>query len=377
MGEPSLSDCPGNGDHLTTALAYVIAYFFTNVAMAVSAAARSGAIPISRKSCFIAGGTVLATLFSTLAVLCTQQRCCRVVGKTASRAFQKPSAPSATASSGAMVRPRAWMSTSSSRQLCTLSTPGGQARYSPMAIETALMVRLVFQQPLRQTEGLLSSLLGLMGVDLPVPDHTTISRRAARRTPVLSTALPAGPVTLVIDSTGLKVYGAGEWHRDKHGVRGPRTWRKLHLVVDAASNTIVAVTLTTTSDGDASQVGPLLDQTTGAIDTVMADGAYDGDPSYQTIAARDAGAKVVIPPRATAVLSTAAETAPTQRDRHIQTIAERGAGWTGSGRPTMARGRRRKPQWRAISASSAASFVPARSPASKPRPPSVSPSSTA
>ncbi len=94
--------------------------------------------------------------------------------------------------------------------------------------------------------------------------------------------------------------------------------------MDAASNTIVAATLTTTNDGDASQVGPLLDQTTGAIDTVLADGAYDGDPSYQTIAARDADARVVIPPRTTAVLSDAAETALTQRDRHIQAIAERG-----------------------------------------------------
>jgi hypothetical protein len=109
------------------------------------------------------------------------------------------------------------------------TTPGGQARYSDVAIETAVMVRLVFHQPLRQTEGLVGSLLDLMGLDLPVPDHTTISRRAARLAPVLPTALPAGPVTLVIDSTGLKVYGAGEWHCAKHGVRGPRTWRKLHV----------------------------------------------------------------------------------------------------------------------------------------------------
>ena len=167
-----------------------------------------------------------------------------------------------------------------------------------------------------------------MGVDLPVPDHTTISRRAARRMPAVSTALPAGPITLVIDSTGLKVYGAGEWPRDKHGVRGRRTWRKLHLAVDASTNTIVAATLTTTDDGDASQVGPLLDQTTGAIDTVLADGAYDGDPIYHTVAERDAGATVVIPPRATAVPGPTAATEPTQRDRHIQSIAERGRlGW--------------------------------------------------
>ena len=83
-------------------------------------------------------------------------------------------------------------------------TPGGQARYSQTAIETALMVRLVFHQPLRQTEGLLGSLLDFMGVALPVPDHTTISRRAARQTPVLSTALPAGPVTPVIDKHRLE-----------------------------------------------------------------------------------------------------------------------------------------------------------------------------
>ena len=89
----------------------------------------------------------------------------------------------------------------------------------------------------------------------------------------------------------------GSGDRDKHGVRGPRTWRKLHLAVDATTNTIVAASLTTTDGSDASQVGPLLDQTTGPIDNVMADGACGGDPSYQTIAERDAGATVVIPPR--------------------------------------------------------------------------------
>jgi IS5 family transposase len=205
-------------------------------------------------------------------------------------------------------------------------TPGGQARYSETAIETALMVRLVFHQPLRQTEGLLGSLLDLMGVDLPVPDHTTISRRAARLTPVLRTALPDGPVTLVIDSTGLKVDGAGEWHHDKHGVRGRRTWRKLHLAVDAATNIIVAATLTTSGEGDAGQVDPLLDQTAGPIDTVMADGAYDGEPTYQTVAERDPATTMVIPPRSTAVPGPGAN--PTQRDRHIQSLADKGRlGW--------------------------------------------------
>ncbi len=118
----------------------------------------------------------------------------------------------------------------------------------------------------------------MLGLALPVPDHTTISRRAARLTLVPATALPAGSVTLVIDSTGLKFYGAGEWHCDKHGVRGPRTWRKLHPTVDAASNTIVAATLITTSDSDASPVGPLLNQASGPIDTVMADGLPEPSP---------------------------------------------------------------------------------------------------
>jgi transposase len=217
------------------------------------------------------------------------------------------------------------------------TTPGGQARYSETAIETALMVRLVFHQPLRQTEGLLGSLLDLMGIDLPVPDHTTISRRAARLTPMLRTSLPDGPVTLVIDSTGLKVYGAGEWHCEKHGVRGRRSWRKLHLAVDAATNTIVAATLTT-SEGDAGQVGPLLDQTEGPIDTVMADGAYDGEPTYRTVAERDPAATVVIPPRSTAVPGSGTD--PTQRDGHMQSLADRGRlGWqrdTDYGRRSMA-----------------------------------------
>lgn len=94
--------------------------------------------------------------------------------------------------------------------------------------------------------------------------------------------------------------------------------------MDAASSTIVGAVLTTTEAGDASQVGPLLAQTHGPITTVLADGAYDGEPIYQTIAQHDPGAVVIIPPRATAVPSNQAETAPTPRDRHLQRIAANG-----------------------------------------------------
>jgi transposase len=135
-------------------------------------------------------------------------------------------------------------------------------------------------------------------------------------------------VNVVIDSTGLKVFGAGEWQCGKLGGKGHRTWRKLHLAVDPDTGEIVASELTSTEDGDASQVRPLLDQISGSIASVTADGAYDGDPVYRIIAERDPATAVIIPPRSTAVPSNNAETAPTQRDRHLQVIQERGrVGW--------------------------------------------------
>jgi len=107
-----------------------------------------------------------------------------------------------------------------------------------------------------------------------------------------------------------------------------RTWRKLHLAVDPDTGEILASELTTTADGDASLVGPLLDQISGPIASVTADGAYDGDPVYRTIAERDPTAEVIIPPRSTAVPSNKAEAAPTQRDRHLRMIRERSRrGW--------------------------------------------------
>lgn len=128
----------------------------------------------------------------------------------------------------------------------------------------------------------------------------------------------------MIDST----VGAGEWLHEKHGGKPRRSWRKLHLAVDPDSGGILASELTTTDDGDASRVGPLLDQIDGPISAVFADGAYDGEPIYRSVAAHTPDAAVIIPPRSTAVPSDTAETAPTQRDRHIEMIEERGRlGW--------------------------------------------------
>jgi hypothetical protein len=170
------------------------------------------------------------------------------------------------------------------------------------------------------------SLLGLMGLDLPVPDHTTLSRRA--RTLAVAPQVASGPVHLLVDSTGVKLSGPGEWLVEKHGTQRRRAWRKLHLGVDAKTGTIVASTLTSKEVDDAAELGPLLDQVEEPLAAVVADGAYDQDRVYDDVAGHSAEAAVVVPPRATAVLSASAETDPTQRDRHIQAIAEQGRmGW--------------------------------------------------
>jgi hypothetical protein len=200
------------------------------------------------------------------------------------------------------------------------TTPGGQARYSDLAVETSLILRTVFHQPLRQTEGLVGSLLGLMGLDLPIPDHTTLSRRA--RTLAVAPQAVSGPVHLLVDSTGVKLSGPGEWLVEKHGTRRRRAWRKLHLGVDAKTGTIVAST--SKEVDDAAELGSLLDQVEEPLAAVIADGAYDQENVYDTVAEHSAEAAVVVPPRSTAVLSASAETDPTQRDRHIQVIAEQG-----------------------------------------------------
>jgi Transposase DDE domain len=202
--------------------------------------------------------------------------------------------------------------------------------YSNLAIETGHLLRCAFGRPWRQTEGLLRSVVTLLGVNLAIPDHTTFSRRSVGLS--LTTPLPptAEPVHVVIDSTGLKVYGAGEWQKEKHGERGRRTWRKLHLAVNPDSGEILASELTTKEMGDLSMVGPLLEQIQCPLLSVMADGAYDAEPVYRTIAARqpDSPPAVIIPPRATAVLRPATGATPSLRDQHIQTIQEKGRrGW--------------------------------------------------
>jgi hypothetical protein len=209
------------------------------------------------------------------------------------------------------------------------TTRGGQPWYSPLAILTALTLRTVFRLALRQTEGLIGSILHLLGLDLAVPDHSTLSRRAATlEVPRPRPSPGSGPVHLLVDSTGLRLCGPGEWLVEKHGSRTRRSWKKLHLATDADTGRIVASALTGNEADDGAQVGPLLDQIEGPVASFTADGAFDRDDVYGEVAARHPDAAVMVPPRSSAVPSATADTAPTQRDRHLEVIAERGRmGW--------------------------------------------------
>src|SRR4051812_27667580 len=128
---------------------------------------------------------------------------------------------------------------------------GGQAAYSDLAIATALTLKAVFRLALRQTEGLIGSVLQLLGLDLPVPDHSTLSRRA-ETLEVPRAKAGSAPVHLLVDSTGLKLCGPGEWLVEKHGTKRRRAWRVLHLATDADTGQIVASVLTDKDADDGS-----------------------------------------------------------------------------------------------------------------------------
>jgi Transposase DDE domain len=136
--------------------------------------------------------------------------------------------------------------------------------------------------------------------------------------------LGTGPLHLLVDSTGVKLGGAGEWLVEKHGASRRRSWRKLHFGIDGDSGEIVAIERTRRDIDDGSRTGALLDQLSDPLASFTGDGAYDQDKVYEAVAERHPEAAVIVPPRATAVPSAVAETAPTQRDLHLQTIAQHG-----------------------------------------------------
>src|SRR3954470_18261653 len=192
------------------------------------------------------------------------------------------------------------------------------------SITTALTLRAVFRLALRQTEGLIGSVLQLLGLNLPVPDFSTLSRRARNLELPAQPRATGGAIHLLVDSSGLKLSGPGEWLVEKHGTRRRRSWRKLHIGFDAVTGRIAASILTDRDVDDASQVGSLLDQIAEPVELFLGDSGYDRINVYSALDERHPAATVVVPPRVDAVLSATADTDPTQRDGHIQRIAEKG-----------------------------------------------------
>jgi len=171
---------------------------------------------------------------------------------------------------------------------------GRRRFYSDLAITCALTLREVYHLPLRSTQGLVSSVLRLLGAELPAPHYSTLSRRAAS----LYVRLPRlgkGPLHLAVDSTGVKLYGEGEWRVRLHGAEKRRTWRKLHLLLDHATHEAVACSMSEQYVLDRKELAGLLRGVEGEVAEVLGDGAYDFQDCYKAIHAR--GARAVIPPQ--------------------------------------------------------------------------------
>ena len=194
---------------------------------------------------------------------------------------------------------------------------GGQRKFSDHAIETALVLRLVFKLPLRQAEGFLRSILSLMDIDLEAPDHTTLSRRGQHLNVRLDRVPSTKRIHLMVDSTGLSIVGEGEWAAVKHGGNGRRAWKKLHLGVDR-SGVIVAELLTDGNADDSNTALDLLGTIEDDIASFTADSAYDTIAIYDAAEARNT--KVIVPPRRTATRSRR----PSSRDRTVGRVKKVG-----------------------------------------------------
>lgn len=189
--------------------------------------------------------------------------------------------------------------------------PGGVRLYSDACIECALRIKYVLGLAFRQTQGLLASLIRALRLDLQTPSYSQLCRRQAQLAQGLiaeqnQTAARSPSeqqaAYVVVDSTGLKVYGEGEWKIRQHGTSQRRTWRKVHLACDEATNQILAIALTTNDIDDASMLKPLLDELTQPVSRVAADGAYDQAKVYDYLQQRQI--QPVIPPRANAIVWT-------------------------------------------------------------------------
>ncbi len=191
--------------------------------------------------------------------------------------------------------------------------PGASPTYTDLAIETMAIVQAIYGLAGRQTQGFLQSIFELMKLDLPAPDHSTLSRRRRKLEITLPVRNLSKSAYLVIDSTGVKVYGEGEWKVRQHGVGKRRTWRKLHFCTDEATLEIVSVVASTNDVSDAEALPDLLDDIPVEIEQVSADGAYDQRKCYDAL--NKHGAKAAIPPRKGAKIW---QRANSKADRHAR-----------------------------------------------------------
>ena len=196
--------------------------------------------------------------------------------------------------------------------------PGGQRTYADIAIEAALTIRMVFHLPLRQTEGFLRCLAELLEIDLPIPDHTTLSRRLKTLRVIGFRRLDTDrPIHLLIDSTGLRIH-VGHLRKPPKN----RAWRKLHLAVVADTGEIVASDLTARRTRDCTRVPALLGQIDDPVASISADGAYDTRAVYEAAQAKGKGraVRVIIPPGRNAQLNPGPSAALRERNRNIRSI---------------------------------------------------------
>jgi DDE family transposase len=196
--------------------------------------------------------------------------------------------------------------------------------FSDVAIECMLMLRELFHLPYRQTEGLGRSLAHLMEADIPIPDFTSLAKRASTLNVKIKLVNRRGPIHVVVDSTGLKVFGEGEWKMRQHGKTKRRTWRKLHLVVNAETQEIEAEVLTENSSHDADPVAELLDQIPQPIESFRGDGGYDKWKVYKALAERNV--LPIIPPQHNARIKQHGNmtTPPLPRDEAIRGVRKMG-----------------------------------------------------
>mgnify|MGYP001797374800 CR=1 FL=1 len=201
---------------------------------------------------------------------------------------------------------------------------GASNTYSNVAIELMATLSLLFRLPGRQTEGFIESIFAMMGVDLPVPDHTTLSRRLGKLNINIPVVASNEAIHLVVDSTGVKVYGEGEWKTRIHGIGKRRTWRKLHLGVNEATGEIITAVVSTNDVSDDQVFSDLLDGVEGEIEQVSGDGAYDRRKCYAE--ANNRGAKPTIPPRKNAIIwqHGNCKAQPHPRDENLRRIRKVG-----------------------------------------------------